>query len=167
LHDVRAEDPAKRGVEQVRRRVVPLRVVAGRLRDDGPHRDRTLDGGEVALDVPDDRDPAADATSVIDLQTPPVAHDLAPVADLAAGLGIERVLPELEREPPVRATDRDDVRLDLDPLVADERLLRRRLELVPPLGELVGRDLVPRGSPVPARPLALRLERGLVALRVD
>src|SRR5690606_23784977 len=124
-------------------------------------------GGEVALDVPDDRDPAADATSVIDLQTPPVAHDLAPVADLAAGLGIERVLPGLEREPPVRATDRDDVRLDLAPLVAAEPLLRRRLELVPPLGELVGRDLVPRGSPVPARPLALRLERGLVALRVD
>src|SRR5690606_33510865 len=52
-------------------------------------------------------------------------------------------------------------------LVADELLLRLRVQLLPPGAQLVGRELETRGATVRARTLTLLLERALEPLDVD
>src|SRR5690606_2786121 len=166
LEHVGTEHLAQRRVEQVRRRVVALRVVARRLLDRGPYSERLTAAGELAIDVAQDRDSPGDAAHLVDHEAPAVAFDRAAVADLPAGLGVEGVLPELEREPAVQPAIRQDISFERRTQVADELLFRLRLQLLPPGAQLVGRDLDARGATVRARPLALLLERALEPLDV-
>src|SRR5690606_19708913 len=88
------------------------------------------------------------------------------VADLSARRGVEGVPAELEREASVLTADSEDIGLDLDSLVADELLLRLRVELLPSLAELVGREGHAGRAAVLPGALALRLERGLEPLEI-
>src|SRR5687767_4392307 len=88
LPDVRTEDRAQGGVQQVRCRVVALRAQAPFAIDEGMGRlvpaDRTLeDGAEV-------HDGFAKAVRVVDAKAAGGRGDLPAIAHLATALGIER-----------------------------------------------------------------------------
>src|SRR5690606_20252658 len=139
-----------------------LRVMPRGLLDDGAHAQRLAAAGELALDVAEHGHATGHAAHVVHDHAPARALHHAAVADLPARLDVERVLPELEREAPVLAAVRDDVRLDRRRLVAHELLLRVRHELLPAGGERGRIHAFRRARLVRhAGALALLLERAL------
>ena len=127
LVHVLAEHLAQRGVQQVRGRVVALGVAArarcGTRAVTRPERERRPSAVPIAADA------AVDLAHVVHVDAPPVAHDLAVVGDLPARLGVERRLAQHapRRGRPSSRRSADDLGLDLDRVVADERRLLARV----------------------------------------
>src|SRR2546425_3663812 len=119
LADVGAEHLAQRRVHQVRRRVVPLDVLAARLVDLGEHRRRLELIGEVAHDG---------AHSVyffhaLHVERPPCSLHPPRVAYLSARLGVERILLQYHLDHVARLPEAEHIGLGLRGIVADPLLL--------------------------------------------
>ena len=161
LADVVAEPLAQRRVQQVRRGVVAGRRVARRAVD---LRDDALARAQLALDrAHDQRLVVAGAHDVddLDVAVAVLAGDRALVAHLAAALGVERGLGELDEHAPV-VLGRDALHdgVDLEVLVADERRrARSRARARSPPRARPCRPWPPRSCARAARPSGARTRR--------
>ena len=120
LAHVGAEPLAQRGVQQVGRGVVSHRRVAGRR--GRPARSTRAALAAAARAGQPQRLVVADPVDVVDLGLAPVPDDAAGVGDLAAALGVERALLELDQRAPSSPSGRAAATLvcALELLVADE-----------------------------------------------
>ena len=113
-----AKNLPKGGMEQVRRRVVPLRVMPLLARHARRDASKTERSGQFA----DRRGSAVDLSHVINVDAPPVADDLPAVRDLTAGLRVERCLAKQDGDATAfQPPNGRDLGLDRDRVVADER----------------------------------------------
>ena len=144
--------------------MVAHRRVAGLAIDHGLDRAARLDRGARWLDL--ERLVVADPVDVDDLRLPAVPAQHAGVGDLAAALGVEGALLELDQGAAVVApataasAGRRAQRLVADEPVGGRRRRRRRAPLVAVLGAV-------RGGGAGAGPLALLLHQLLEAAVVD
>src|SRR5256885_7516040 len=139
-------------LHQVRRRVVPLDVLAARLVDLGEHRRRLELIGEVAHDGAH----AVYFFHALHVERPPFSLHPPRVAHLSARLGVERILLQHHLHHVARLPEAEHIRLRLRGIVADPLLLGPGLHGAPLAAALhVDRNL-PR---VPALAPLQRLER--------
>ena len=162
LPDVGAEPLAQRRVQQVGRGVVAHRREAGDVVD------LRLDprpGRQAVRALELDRLVVADPVDVGDPRAAALPANLAGVRDLAAALGVEGALLELDEGPPVVALDGEQAGLGAQLLVADEARGRRRRGEAEHGAVVVLRAVRGRGPHPGAR--ALLLHQLLEALVVD
>src|SRR5688500_16091407 len=115
----------------MRRRMIALGIPAQRIGHFGAHRYGCGAGGKLSVDLTEDGRAAAHAANIVDHHAPAIAFDQAAIIDLAAGLEIKRILPELYRDAAVLTPERDDLGVDHGRVVADEFLLHSSRQLFP------------------------------------
>ena len=165
--DVVAEHLTQRCVEQMRGRVIALRIQALVAR----HRRPGAAEAKLPLERADRGVASLDAAHLVDDDLPPFAEDLTMVGDLPAGFRVERALAQHDRDAPlVQAPNGDGLGVHRHGVVADEaRLLQRGRHLFPSreVGQLVLRDADLLRLPFLLRLRTLRAERALEAGDVD
>src|SRR5207249_107314 len=119
LADVGAEHLAQRRVHQVRRRVVPLDVLAARLVDLGEHRRRL----ELIREVAHDGAHSVYFLHALHVERPPCSLHPPRVAHLSARLGVERILLQHHLDHVARLPEAEHIGLGLRGIVADPLLL--------------------------------------------
>ena len=119
LAHMRTQDSPERRMDEMRGGVIALDIAAPRFVDLG-------EGGrrlERLAKRADHRVPAVHLLDAFDRQLPPVTLDHTGVADLAAGLRVERILFENDLELITGLTERDRLRLGFGGIVPDPLLL--------------------------------------------
>src|ERR1051325_4298226 len=164
---MRAEDLSQGGVDQMRRGVVALDVTAAglvHLREHGR-------GLELLPERAHDRSRAVRLLDVGHVQLPPFPPYSAGIADLPAGLGVERILLQHHLDAVARLAELEDVGLGPGGLIADPLLRALGLHDAPLAaalgmhggadgsGALGDRRYDTLAPPADSRALALFLER--------